>query len=351
MKIPFGLAEITKLDIEHCALLSIILGFHKNNKPLFMLNKPLSKITGMSENKVRQKLKNLQNAGWIDIQLNVKNDYYFYDRLITFKKDINLLEEQLEALESKLLTFDNNADADILLDYPTENVTPTKNSIVKTLDYPTENVTPTLTKTLDYPTENDTHIRLIDNDNRLVINKEEKNNKNSQINELICHQQNEINKIFDGIFDLSVKYSFDNLVNPDATQKLNDLLKSENMNKLKKTYLDIKKENTLEKKTYKNVLQYHKDNLKINCLSSIWLYDYEILKLRMKYNADYLLDTLYKCDLWLQDPTNFTKRIDHYSFIENWIKRDIGKKLEIKTHIQVDRYKYVNWGVDYDLFK
>jgi hypothetical protein len=205
-----------------------------------------------------------------------------------------------------------------------------------------------VTKGHNYKLQKGTYIT---NNKELITNTNNKNNKNSQINELICHQQNEINKIFDGIFDLSVKYSFDNLVNPDATQKLNDLLKSENMNKLKKTYLDIKKENTLEKKTYKNVLQYHKDNLKINCLSSIWLYDYEILKLRMKYNADYLLDTLYKCDLWLQDPTNFTKRIDHYSFIENWIKRDIGKKLEIKTHIQVDRYKYVNWGVDYDLFK
>lgn len=345
MKIPFGLAEITKLDIEHCALLSIILGFHKNNKPLFMLNKPLAKITGMSESKVRQKLKNLQSAGWIDIQLNVKNDYYFYDRLITFKKDVDLLEQQLEAIDKKLFAFDVTEVKDNLLDDPIENNTPIKNSMVKTTDYPIENNTPTLTKTIDYPIENDIHIRLIDNDNKLVINNK---NKNSKINELIFQQQNEIDNVFNGIFDLSVKYDFNDI---DNQSQLNEMLKSENMNKLKRTYLDIKRENSIERKTYQNTLAYHKNNLKVNCLTSIWLYDYEILKLRMKYNADYLLKTIYKIDIWLQDPTNFAKKLDHFTTIENWIKKDIGHILSINTHIRVDRKNYLNHGVDYDLFK
>ncbi len=346
MKIPFGLAEITRLDIEHCALLSIILGFHKNNKPLFMLNKPLAKITGMSESKVRQKLKNLQSAGWIDIQLNVKNDYYFYDRLITFKKDVNLLEQQLEALESKLLTFDVNCDVDILLDHPIENHTPIKNSMVKTADYPIENVTPTLTKSIDPPIENDIHIRLIDNDNKLVINN--KNKEMNKTNELVLQNQSLINNQFDGILDLSVRYNCKDI---EIETQLNEILKSEKMNAVKKLYNEVARNNLFKGKTYDNIMNWHKNNLKINCLTSIWLYDYEVIKLRMKYNADYLLKIIYEIDRYLQDPTKFSKYTDQYKFIENWIKRDIGHILTIKTHIRVDMYDYVNYGVDYDLFK
>jgi len=344
MKIPFGLAQVTGLDIEHCALLTIIIGFHLNNKPCFMLNKPLASITGMSEKKVRQKLHNLQSAGWIEIRTGVKTNYSYFDRIITFTKDYKELEANLEKYEQKTLSFVTN-DLDVT---PNEIDTLTDLDIPKIDMTPIQNNTAPLSILLAPPTETDTHIILLDNDNRLVINKEEKNIKNSKINELIFQQQNEIDNIFNDIFDLSVKYDFDNI---DNQIKLNDMLKSENMNKLKKTYLDIKRENTIERKTFQNTLAYHKNNLKINCLTSIWLYDYEILKLRMKYNADYFLKTIYKIDVWLQDPTNFAKKLDHYSTIENWIKKDIGHILEIKTHIRVDMYKYVNHGVDYDLFK
>ena len=68
-------------------------------------------------------------------------------------------------------------------------------------------------------------------------------------------------------------------------------------------------------------------------------------------NEIYLLKIIYEIDRYLQDPTKFSKYTDQYKFIENWIKRDIGHILTIKTHIRVDMYDYVNYGVDYDLFK
>ena len=133
--------------------------------------------------------------------------------------------------------------------------------------------------------------------------------------------------------------------------QLNEILKSEKMNAVKKLYNEVARNNLFKGKTYDNILNWHKNNLKINCLTSIWLYDYEVIKLRMKYNADYLLKIIYEIDRYLQDPTKFSKYTDQYKFIENWIKRDIGHILTIKTHIRVDMYDYVNYGVDYDLFK
>ena len=176
-------------------------------------------------------------------------------------------------------------------------------------------------------------------------------NKNSEITDVISQQHHKLNEVFPDIFDLSIVYEFNSDYEKDNADDLNNFLKSNDMNKLKKLYLDVRRENQLEKKSYKNVLEYHKNNLKINCLSSIWLYDYEILKLRLKYNKDYLLKTIYAVDVWLQDPTNFSKRIDHFTLIENWIKKDIGRLLEMESHIQINRYKFLNYGVDYDLFK
>lgn len=175
-----------------------------------------------------------------------------------------------------------------------------------------------------------------------------KNKEMNKTNELVLQNQSLINNQFDGILDLSVRYNCKDI---EIETQLNEILKSEKMNAVKKLYNEIARNNLFKGKTYDNILNWHKNNLKINCLTSIWLYDYEVIKLRMKYNADYLLKIIYEIDRYLQDPTKFSKYTDQYKFIENWIKRDIGHILTIKTHIRVDMYDYVNYGVDYDLFK
>lgn len=178
--------------------------------------------------------------------------------------------------------------------------------------------------------------------------KEFKNKEMNKTNELVLQNQSLINNQFDGILDLSVRYNCKDI---EIETQLNEILKSEKMNAVKKLYNEVARNNLFKGKTYDNILNWHKNNLKINCLTSIWLYDYEVIKLRMKYNADYLLKIIYEIDRYLQDPTKFSKYTDQYKFIENWIKRDIGHILTIKTHIRVDMYDYVNYGVDYDLFK
>lgn len=197
-------------------------------------------------------------------------------------------------------------------------------------------------------TEKGEPIPLLNSDLKQIETNNIKNKEMNKTNELVLQNQSLINNQFDGILDLSVRYNCKDI---EIETQLNEILKSEKMNAVKKLYNKVARNNLFKGKTYDNILNWHKNNLKINCLTSIWLYDYEVIKLRMKYNADYLLKIIYEIDRYLQDPTKFSKYTDQYKFIENWIKRDIGHILTIKTHIRVDMYDYVNYGVDYDLFK
>jgi hypothetical protein len=349
MKIPFGLAEITKLDIEHCALLSIILGFHKNNKPLFMLNKPLAKITGMSESKVRQKLKNLQIAGWIDIQLNVKNDYYFYDRLITFKKDVNLLEQQLEALESKLLTFDVNSDVDILLDHPIENHTPIKNSMVKTADYPIENVTPSLTKSIDPPIENDIHIRLIDNDNKLVLDNKNNSCKIQILQEQelnIISKQNDFITQYPEVIDL-LDVSMIEVFNENK-YTIDEFCKSKDFELIKKEYRMVKRNLPAPKpKNRETLTNWYLSLGKVQVADNLYMYPYQAIILKLVFNHKYLAKMINHYDsTWFSRDNKFKEFTDHYANIVSWLKTDIEKNILKQGNNQFDRYYYYNWGVD-----
>jgi hypothetical protein len=194
----------------------------------------------------------------------------------------------------------------------------------------------------------DNNLTHITNNKELITKTNIKNKEMNKTNELVLQNQSFINNQFNGILDLSVKYNCRDI---EIETKLNDILKSDKMNEVKKFYNEVARNNLFKGKTYDNIMNWHKNNFKVNCLTSIWLYDYEILKLRMKYNADYFLKVIYEIDRYLQDPTKFSKYTDQYKFIENWIKRDIGHILEINTHIRIDRYKYVNSGADYDLFK
>jgi hypothetical protein len=271
---------------------------------------------------------NLQKDIEDEIYLSPKQQRTCLDNL----QKINIVKTKLKGIPAK--TF-FHIDFDLLFEL-FSNLENTSNKEIEQQD---------VTKGNNNNSQNVIHIT---NNKELITKNNIKNKEIYKTNELVLQNQQSINNVFNDIFDLSVRYDFNNIENET---KLNDILKSNKMNEVKKMYNEIARNNLFKGKTYDNIMNWHKNNLKVNCLTSVWLYDYEILKFRMKYNADYFLKTIYDIDRYLQDPTHFKKYTDHYQFIENWIKRDIGKIIEINTHIRVDRYKYLNYGVDYDLFK
>jgi len=352
MKIPFGLAQVTGLDIEHCALLTIIIGFHLNNKPCFMLNKPLASITGMSEKKVRQKLHNLQSAGWIEIRTGVKTNYSYFDRIITFTKDYKELEANLEKYEQKTLSFATN-DLDVT---PNEIDTLTDLDIPKIDMTPIQNNTAPLSISLAPPTETDTHIILLDNDNRITLDKkensykneifDEKNNQLSIINNSIIAKQNDFVNQYPEVVDL-LDFSLAEVFEENK-YTIDEFCKSKDFELIKKEYRMIKRNLPAPKpKNRLTLIEWYKSLGKVQVADNLYMYPYQAIILKLVFNHKYLSKMINHYDnTYFARDSKFKEYTDHYSNIVGWLKTDIEKNILKQGNNQFDRYYYYNWGVD-----
>jgi DNA-binding PadR family transcriptional regulator len=178
----------------------------------------------------------------------------------------------------------------------------------------------------------------------IIIN----NNNNNEIEFLKSKQLQLLGEYKDDIIDLYEYKFFNDLVidNNDSKYKIDAMLKTDEFalieKKCRKLKSQIIKPETINRK---NLINYFNDIGKIQVSDNIFLYPYEIIKLRMVYNPKFLTKKVREFDNFCFEDKNFKRYIDHYSTIKNWLDTEIEKVKKNPKYEKSEIYHYYNWGV------
>jgi hypothetical protein len=174
------------------------------------------------------------------------------------------------------------------------------------------------------------------------------NNINNEIEFLKSKQLELLGEYKDDIIDLYEYKFFNDLVidNNDSKYKIDAMLKTDEFalieKKCRKLKSQIIKPETINRK---NLINYFNDIGKIQVSDNIFLYPYEIIKLRMVYNPKFLTKKVREFDNFCFEDKNFKRYIDHYSTIKNWLDTEIEKVKKNPKYEKSEIYHYYNWGV------
>lgn len=95
--IPIEILQDTNLSINEKIILSLV----KNMKSLFMSNKTLSDLLGISKSRVSHIITELNKKGYVDVELTYTEEKQVEKRTVTLKKAVEAVQEVVKKMTSK----------------------------------------------------------------------------------------------------------------------------------------------------------------------------------------------------------------------------------------------------------
>lgn len=226
---------------------------------------------------------------------------------------------------------------------------------------PNENIH--FTKRANGITEKGEPIPYLNTDLKQIENNKENNNNNIEKTNLdivsVSEVKNKLEILVNNQLELFGEYKnemidlyeyefFKNLVinNLDKKYEIDKMFKSNEFKEIAKMTRKLMKQIDFpEKKTKDNLVKYFENIGKIEVMSFVYLYPYEILELRMIYNGAFLTKIVKKISNWFFDNKNFINKIDHCATIKDWCEREIKTIEKNPNYSNNEIYNYYNWGV------
>jgi hypothetical protein len=302
----------------------------------FAMNGYLADLFKVHKNTISGSIKELETAGFIKCEYITKNKEVIERRiyLLLDTQNQNGYEIELNGYEIKtrenigLIPINETSETPNKKDIEVSQKTvrpPTKKSVENVFSNVSENV----------------FSNLKNEQKKQIVLK-------SEIEFLKSKQLELLGEYKDDIIDLYEYKFFNDLVidNNDSKYKIDAMLKTDEFalieKKCRKLKSEIIKPETINRK---NLINYFNDIGKIQVSDNIFLYPYEIIKLRMVYNPKFLTKKVREFDNFCFEDKNFKRYIDHYSTIKNWLETEIEKVKKNPKYEKSEIYHYYNWGV------